>query len=430
MVGTGDGAVFEGVLGIMKEKVKAIIYNPLFSGSAIMIIGSNATSFLNYLYHFVMGRLLGPSSYGELAAIFSLIGLLGMVPASLGLVIVKYVSAAKNEGEVRDLTCWLNHKVLIIGILILLAAIFGSSYFSSFVNIKDKNLIITTGIIFLFALPSTLNRSVLQGLLRFKQMVISVLLENSTKLLLGSLLVYFGLSVQGAVFGLIVAALIGWILTRAYMNDCYRKISTDAPNIKPLLLYSVPVMIQSVAITSLYSTDLVLVKHFFSSYEAGLYAAVTKLGQIVFFATGPIVGVMFPLISQRQSQGKNYLKVFLVSLVTTIVLSGFILVLYYLGPKFAINMLFGSLYIQAEQLLVLMGVFAALFSVSSLFVSFNLSLGRAKVVIFPLLASIGQVIGIYLMHQSLATVIIVSITVTLLLLIGLIIFTAKPYFDD
>ncbi len=80
----------------MKKYFKQLITNPLFSGSAIMIFGSNFVSFINYLFHLVMGRMLGPASYGELAALIALIGLLGMIPASMSLVIVKYVSSAKK----------------------------------------------------------------------------------------------------------------------------------------------------------------------------------------------------------------------------------------------------------------------------------------------------------------------------------------------
>ena len=80
----------------MVNKVKGLISHPLFSGSAVMVVGSNLSSFLAYIYHLIIGRLLGPASYGELAAILSLIGLFAASFAFLGLVVIKFVSAAKK----------------------------------------------------------------------------------------------------------------------------------------------------------------------------------------------------------------------------------------------------------------------------------------------------------------------------------------------
>ncbi len=35
----------------MRERVKKVITHPLFSGSAIMIVGTNGIAGLNYIYH-------------------------------------------------------------------------------------------------------------------------------------------------------------------------------------------------------------------------------------------------------------------------------------------------------------------------------------------------------------------------------------------
>ena len=87
-----------GVIGFpdMRQKVKGIMAHPLFSGSAIMVFGSNFANFFAYLYHVVIGRLLGPSLYGELAATLSLIGMISASFSFFSLVIVKFVSSAGN----------------------------------------------------------------------------------------------------------------------------------------------------------------------------------------------------------------------------------------------------------------------------------------------------------------------------------------------
>src|SRR5258708_1721467 len=96
----------------MKKFLKPIINNPLFSGSLVMILGSNATNFINYVFNLVIGRLLGPAQYGELAALLSLISLYAMIPFSLGLVIIKFISSSKTKEEVSGTIHWFSKITL------------------------------------------------------------------------------------------------------------------------------------------------------------------------------------------------------------------------------------------------------------------------------------------------------------------------------
>src|SRR5690606_35205120 len=84
-----------------KLSAKTIVSHPLFSGSSIMILGSLGANAINYLYHLIMGRALGPVDYGKLAAIFSLLYIVSVVPISSGFAIVKFISTAKDKKE-RD----------------------------------------------------------------------------------------------------------------------------------------------------------------------------------------------------------------------------------------------------------------------------------------------------------------------------------------
>jgi len=417
----------------MKHYIKQIIKNPLFTGSAVMIVGSNATNFLNYIYHLIIGRMLGPVNYSELAAIFSLIGLAAMVPASFGPVIVKFISASKTDVQITTLISWFNKKIFLFAGVITLLVLLISAPLSSFLQIENKMLIAVSSLVFLFMIPAVLNRGVLQGLLRFKSMVTSILAENSIRLISGVSFIYLGFSVFGATIGLVLAAFIGFLLSRLFIRDYFKKEPESKPDIAPMLRYSFPVVIQSVAVTSLYSTDVLLVKHFFSPHDAGIYAALSTLGKIIFFGAGPISAVMFPLVSKRESEGENYTKIFIYSLVLTILLSSGILFIYWMFPKFTISILYGASYLEAAGLLVWFGVFIALFTLCSLLIHFYLSLGKVKVVLLPLIAALAQILGIFTYHDSLKTVITVSITVTALLLVGLLIYlryAAKVNFSN
>lgn len=406
----------------MRRRISEIVTHPLFSGSATMVLGSNLVSFLNYLYHVVMGRMLGPVNYGELAAIISLIGLLGTIPGSLNLVVIKYISAAKSDKEISTLVSWLKTKILIGSLIFSFLILITSPIVSSFLNINEVSYIIIVAISFLISLQSLLNRSILQGLLKFKEMVMSNFLENLSRLLISVILIYLGFKVAGAMIGLMLSAAIGWYITTLFLKR-YDRQANPKVDVKKMLLFTVPVFIQSISITSLYSADVILVKHFFSSHEAGIYAALSTLGKIIFFAAGPISSVMFPLISKRNAKGENYRRIFIYSFLATLLVSGGILLLYWIYPGIAIKMLFGAKYLEAAGLLVWFGIFMILFTLSSLLINFGLSLGKTSIVILPLIAAIIQVIMILLFHQTLLTVVYISIFSTALLLAGLLIYS-------
>lgn len=406
----------------MKKYIKEIVSNPLFSGSAFMIIGSNLVSFLNYLYHLVMGRMLGPSGYGELAALISLIGLLGIIPGSVNLVIIKYISQAKNENEVNTLIKWLKTKVFRTTLIFCILILVISPNISSFLNISRVFYIWLIAASFLFSVQSMVNRAILQGLLKFKEMVLSLLTENVAKLLIGVGLILFGLAVDGAMIAYVSAALLGVYITNFYLKIKKINKKESLPNIKSMLIFTVPVLLQTVSTTSIYSSDVILVKHFFSSHDAGIYASLSTLGKIIFFGTGPISAVMFPLVSQRRSRGEDYRKVFMYSFLMTAFFALVVLMIYLFIPQVAIRLLFGSLYLEAANLLIWFGIFMSLFTLSTLLINFSLSLGITKVVALPLIAAIAQITLILFFHETLFTVVFISTIVTALLLSVLLIY--------
>lgn len=408
----------------MKKYFKELVTHPLFSGSAIMFVGSNSVSFVNYLYHFIMGRMMGPSGYGELASLISLIGLLGMIPASLSLAVIKYISSAKNHDEVGGLANWLKNKIFKTSLVFFIIILVLSPTISSFLNINKTSYIILLAISLLISFQSLLNRAILQGLLMFKEIVFSSFTENTMKLLISILLVYLGFQVSGVLLALVITAFFGWYITSLYLRKIGLKERNSSPDVKPMLFFTIPVLIQSISTTSIYSSDVILVKHFFSSYDAGIYAALSTLGKIIFFATGPINTVMFPLISKRKATGGPFKKIFIYSFVITSFFSVCCLLVYWLFPTLVIKLLYGNAYLEAKELVVWFGIFISLFTLASLFINYNLSIGRTWVTLLPFFAAIVQIFMISLFHQSLFTVIMISTIVTALLLASLLIYSS------
>ncbi len=140
-----------------------LIKHPLFSGSTIMIVGLNSASVINYLYHFLMGRMLGPASYGELVSLISVIGLLGIIPGSINLVIVKYISSAKSNQEISNVISWFRSKVFLISLVFSIAVLIVSPTIASFLHIQNTFYVVLIAISLFFALQAGFSRSILQA---------------------------------------------------------------------------------------------------------------------------------------------------------------------------------------------------------------------------------------------------------------------------
>lgn len=410
----------------MKDYFFKLFKNPLVFNSFLMILGSNFSNFLNYLYHLVIGRLLGPSGYGELAGILSLSGLIAIIPGSLNLVVTKFISSTEDKNELNELIRWIVKLSFILGTILTISVLILSPLLSSFLNFSSYWLLIILALSFIFSIPASYNRSILQGKLSFNSFIITSISENLIRLISGVVLVYIGWSVFGAVFGILLTSIFGWFITKRFLEikDKKKNLNFNV-NKREVFYYTIPILIQSLASTSLYSSDLLLVKHYFDAHIAGIYASLSTLSKIIFFATGPIGAVMFPMASKRKAQNKNYFSVFWFSLLLTSLVCSGVLGLYFLFPNLIVNILYGSLFSEAEKYLFMISLSMALFAISSISISFALSINKLKIVIFPVISAVIQILGIVWYHQSLDQIIYVSVITNIFLCLSTIFYILK-----
>ena len=86
--------------------IKKFFKSELGKGSLILFITMNLFNFFNFLFHFSMGRLLGPSDYGILAALMSLIYIYNVPVEAIQNIISRYTSTfnlKKEEGKTKFL---------------------------------------------------------------------------------------------------------------------------------------------------------------------------------------------------------------------------------------------------------------------------------------------------------------------------------------
>lgn len=403
----------------MIKKIQNFVRHPLFGGSAVMIIGSNLANVIAYLYHLIIGRMLGPANYGELSSVISLLGLLFTSFNFLGLVIVKFISSAK-EDEIPYMFRWFVNKSLYIAGGIALVLFLVSPKISDFLHIHISLAFLIAPIVF-FAFLVFIYRSFAQGLMKFWSIVISMNIDLIVRLSLGVALIILGFSVFGTVLGITISTFLTfvylkWTTRKNTVGDKVAKISLGTKVGK----YALPILIATLTTNSMISTDVLLVKHFFDAQSSGIYASVSTLGRIIFYGTGPVSAVMFPLISKRQSQNKSSHKIFYLSLFLTFAICLTVTIIYFVFPELSVKILFGDKYLEGTRYLGLFAVFMSLFALASLVFNYFLSIEKTSVVFFSVLAAIMQVSGIILWHENFMEVIYVSIGASAFFLTSLI----------
>ncbi|KKQ96477.1 MAG: Capsular polysaccharide biosynthesis protein [Candidatus Woesebacteria bacterium GW2011_GWA1_39_12] len=397
-----------------------ILKHPLFSGSIIMFGGGMAANVINYIYHLLMGRILGPIDYGSLASIYSLIYVVAIVPISTSFAIVKFISQAKDKKE-RGYIYWVLKKfVFWVAVATSLVLLIISPWVAQYLKIDEfASVVMIAPMTFLLLMILT-NQAAMQGLLRFIGVVGPGFSSALGKLLFGLFFVALGFSVNGAVFGILLALIVTYFLSVWLRGNLFdEKAKAGSFSIQKFLHYAFPVLIQALAFTAFFTVDVLLAKHFLPAFEAGIYAALSTLGKVIYFAAQPITAAMFPIVIGKKSRGEAYRGIFFVSFLLTVLISILAVSLYWLFPSLAIGILYGKDYLTAAPSLVWMGLFIGVYTANYILVNFLLSIERTKIVYLPLAIAVIQVVGINIWHSGIMDIITVSLVSMLILFVGL-----------
>src|SRR5205085_3503018 len=88
--------------------------------------------------------------------------------------------------------------------------------------------------------------------------------------------------------------------------------------------------------------DIILAKHFFSSEEAGLYAAVALVGRVITICTWSVVHAMFPMSAGERSQGRQSNSILVTSLLMVLGILGVLFLVIGMVPSFFWETAFGA----------------------------------------------------------------------------------------
>jgi O-antigen/teichoic acid export membrane protein len=401
----------------MKDFIRKIISNNLAINSSIVFAGSMVSNVGSYLYHLVVGRILGPSGYGELSSLISLLYIFGVPTIVLQTVLVKYFStckASQSPGQAAYLFKKMTKTLLLILMPLFAVLCACSPFIADFLNISGSRVVIWVLLIFVISTLTAVNTSVLQGFQLFIWYALLTAGGSIVKLVVSIPFAYQGVEMTMIASFLIVA--IFYIVYFVPMRFIFA-VSDKRMDLtkKDVMKYTIPTFFTLLGMTALYSIDIVLVKHYVSAIDAGIYSSVAVLGKVIFYASSAIGTVLFPVLAERHAKGKDTFSIVRLSVLLVAGLSLFVTIIYAAFPKEVVHLLFGPSFDEASTYLGVFAVFITLYSIVNILVLACLAIERMYVYIFTCIASMLQILLIMFFHTSLLEVIYINIGITGLL---------------
>jgi O-antigen/teichoic acid export membrane protein len=395
----------------MRSRAETMRGSAFVRGSALVLAGTLLWHASNFAFNAVSARMLGATQYGTLAAVIALLYVASPIFLSIQTVSSRITTRliVRGEGDsVRELVRRYRLRLGLVGLAVAAAIALGSSALARFLRAPSGAPIAILGGAFLFSFVTHLQRGVLQGSMKFARYALSVFTEATVKITVTVvLLLWLWKSVDAAVMAIGVGAFVGMICNSAllgFLPRSDRKIELERHPYR----YSIFTLSCLVLLALLLSVDLLAAKRYLAPHEAGLYAAVSLSGKIVFFATSALTLYLFPIFSERQERGLDSRGTLGGALLALVAASSVLVTVYFVAPQIVITPLFGSGYEAAGPYIGWIGIAFGAYAALYLTAMYLLVQESSLVTSVLTLAVLVQLTGLYFFHGSISQIIAVQ----------------------
>jgi O-antigen/teichoic acid export membrane protein len=377
----------------------------MLNGSAIMLVAMMLVNIFNFAYNMVMARMLGPGAFGNINAAVTLLLLASCISLAFQLVCAKFVARNHADSSKAAVVHSLLGKAWMASLGLGAVLFLAQKPVATYLNVPSPWIIGLLAIGIAAYAPLGVKRGAMQGVCAFPRLGTNFVLEAGIRFFLGAGLVVAGYGVLGAV-GAISASVIAACFIPRIPAQLRVKASTAEP---PSYAEAVQAIVFFVGQVIINNIDILLVKHFFPSDPAGVYAAISQIGRLLYFASWfGVVNAMFPVAAAASPEHKKAHGIGL-PLLLVLGLSLIFIAAAALFPHLIMGVIFGSRFIEIGWLLALYAAATALYSLSVVFIAYEMSRRIANTGWLQLIFSGALVLGIGLFHGSLHEVIMVRI---------------------
>lgn len=384
-------------------------------GQGALVFG--ASMFMNvcgFVFHMIAGHKLGPVVYGSLYALLSM-SIVATLPIGLfNPVIVKFAAefrALHDDSHLRGLTFDIARASVLLGAVFLIVAIVGMHAVATFMHVPPWAVVVTAIFIAISLLSGAL-RSIAQGTQRFTSYSVSIAIEGLSRVLL--LVALAALGLFGGLFSLLLGALIGlgaiaYALVKRYYAALVHPITYDWRRIGAATWGSAAA---ACAATLIGNVDVIIVKHKFPAFEAGIYGAASLGGKILLYLVGFISIVLLPQAADRHVRGERTGRTIGTALAMFAAFSIVGLLVLRFEGTLIVSIMFGAKFLAAVPLLTWYGLAMVFLALTTALCSYGIATHRLAFAVPVLVCTVGTLIAVALADTSLIQVVMILVVGT------------------
>jgi O-antigen/teichoic acid export membrane protein len=295
----------------------------LLGGSLTLLAGSGLVGVANLVYNVITARMLGPTGFAHVTAVYTLLMLASAITLSFQAVCAKYVASHESQEDKAAIFTSLHLRSWIASIGLGLLLFLFNRVLAKYLNLPDPILISLLAIGTAFYIPLGVRRGYIQGVHAFRSLSVNFMVEGLVRLGGAYLLIQFGLGVTGAVVSSVIAVVAAYFLAGPH------------PSLTLLPKAKIPIAsgegVQAIVFFAgqgaINNFDIVLMNHFFIPAQAGIYAAVSLVGRLINMFVWSVVNTMFPVSaaarsSDREARPVLFMSLGMVSLLLTVLILG------------------------------------------------------------------------------------------------------------
>lgn len=378
-----------------------------------MLVSMLLVNIFNFAYNVFMARMLGPSEFGHINAAVTMLLIASCVSLAFQLVCTKFVVRNPSPETKAGVFQSLLRKSWMVSLPLGALLFLGQKFVAGYLNLPNPWIVGALAIGIAVYAPVGVKRGAMQGFCSFSRLGGNFVLEAMARFLVGVVLVLLGYGALGAV-GAISAAVISAYFVPPVPRELRVEPSVGEPPSFAEALQAIVFFVGQVIINNV---DILMVKHYFPADPAGVYAALSQVGRLLYFICWfGIVNAMFPVSAGATENGKDESHTLLLGIVLVLGISaGFVLIVA-LFPHLIMGLIFGSKFAATESLLALYAAATALYSLSVVLIAYEMSRRIANTGWLQLLFSAALVLVIGAFHGTLRDVVMVRIVLMALML--------------
>ena len=407
------------------RRLAEIQRNRLIRQNVILFAGGLTAGIGGFVYHAIAGRVLGPTTYGQVAFLIAVYAV-GTGPALIIVVVLaRYtaVLAARGDAGLGSLLLRTSRLVASPSLLLVLFTTLFARHIAELGHLGSTIPILVLGFSVALIWQVAIPRGILQGLQRFTPLSLNLSLELIVRTVFVFILLKAGYAVSGAMAAVFIGLAFSFVFGLYALRDHFRRAASRV-QLRVMAGFSLTAAAGIIGVQILYNQDVILGEHFLNGHDGGIYGGLNKIGTILFFLTLSVSQVLFPRVVEAVAKEEHPGRILLQSAGILSALGAGALLVFAVASGLVVGVLFGPSFRDAIPFVFPVGVIGLALSLNNLLVQFFMAVHDR--VFVPILAfgCVLEAVLIFLFHDRVGQVVL---DVLLALVVLLVLLSVRCY---